>query len=137
MAAEQNTALARRLIDEAWNEGNLDVVDEIVAAEYVHHDPSTADVGTGPDRFKRLIDLQRRAFPDLHITLEDQIAAEDKVVDRWTGSGTHTGEFMGVAATGKEINSSGISIHRIEGGKIAETWTCFDAAGMLRQLDAS
>jgi predicted ester cyclase len=70
----------------------------------------------------------------LQIVLEDQISSEDKVVDRWTGHGTHRGEFMGIAPTGKNITAAGISIHRIAGGKIAETWNNYDALGIFQQL---
>ena len=80
-----------------------------------------------------MISLYRHAF-DLKIVLEDQIASEEKVVDRWTGHGIHTGEFMGMAPTGKKITATGISIHRIAEGKIAETWNNYDALGIFQQL---
>lgn len=136
MSAEDNRNLARRLIEEVWNRGNLDALDELLAASYVHHDPSMQEFGSGIEGFKRYISVQRKAFPDLHITLEDQVASDDKVVDRWTGRGTHQGELMGIAPTSRQVTASGISIHRISDGKIAETWTHYDALGMLRQLGA-
>lgn len=73
----------------------------------------------------------REAFPDLEITFDEQFAAGDRVVDRWTGRGTHEGELMGIPPTGRSVTASGISIHRI-----AETWNTYDAAGMLRQVGA-
>jgi steroid delta-isomerase-like uncharacterized protein len=133
MTATDNSALVRRFIEEIFNKGNLEVAAEILTPDYVHHDPTTHEYGSGMEGFKQMISFYRQAF-DLQIVLEDQIAAEDKVVDRWTGHGTHRGEFMGLAPTGKKITATGISIHRIAGGRIAETWNCYDALGMLRQL---
>lgn len=136
MSTDENSALAQRLIDEVWNDGNLDVLDQLVTPNYVHHDPSIQEFGAGIEGFKRFVNMQRKAFPDLHILLEDQVAAGDKVADRWTGRGTHKEEFMGIPATNRQVVASGISIHRIAKGKIAETWNNFDALGMLRQLGA-
>jgi len=136
MSDEANSTLVRRFIDEVFNTGNFDAVDEILSPEYMHHDPTTQEFGSGMDGFKRLIDYYRDAFPDLEISIEDQIAAGDHVVNRWTGRGTHQGELMGIAATGKPVSADGISIHRIADGRIAETWNNYDALGMMRQLGA-
>ncbi len=133
MAAAENSALVRRFIEEIFNQGNLEVAEEILAPDYRHHDPTTGQFGSGIDGFKQMIGLYRQAF-DLQIVLEDQVAAEDKVVDRWTGHGTHQGEFMGMAPTGRKITATGISIHRIADGKIAETWNNYDALGIFQQL---
>jgi steroid delta-isomerase-like uncharacterized protein len=78
----------------------------------------------------------RNVFPDLEGTLEDQAAEDDKVVNRYTGQGTHQGEFLGVAPTGKGVELSGVTIHRISGGKIVEAWDFYDGLGLLRQLGA-
>jgi steroid delta-isomerase-like uncharacterized protein len=134
MSEDANCALVRRFIDEVFNAGNFDGVEEILAADYVHHDPTTQEFGSGIEGFKRLIGYYREAFPDLKITFDDQFGAGDRVVDRWTGNGTHQGELMGIPATGKPISAMGMSIHRIVDGRIAETWNIYDAAGMLRQL---
>ncbi len=133
MAAAENSALVRRFIEEIFNQGNLEVAEEILAPDYQHHDPTTGQFGSGIEGFKQMISLYRQAF-DLQIVLEDQVAAEDKVVDRWTGHGTHQGEFMGMAPTGRKITATGISIHRIADGKIAETWNNYDALGIFQQL---
>ncbi len=111
----------------------MEVAEEILVPDYLHHDPTTHEFGSGIDGFKQMITIYRQAF-DLKIVLEDQVATEEKVVDRWTGYGTHQGEFMGLAATGKKITASGISIHRIAAGKIAETWNNYDALGIFQQL---
>lgn len=134
MSEKENSALVRRFIEEVFNRGNLDVVAEIVAPDYTHHDPTTSEFGSGIEGFKQLIGFYRSAFPDLQIILDDQVACADKVVDRWTGHGTHKGEVMGMAPTGRQVTATGISIHRIAGGKIAETWNNYDALGMLQQL---
>jgi steroid delta-isomerase-like uncharacterized protein len=136
MSEEANCQLVRRFIDEVFNAGNFDAVDEMLSPDYAHHDPTTQEFGSGMEGFKRLIGYYRDAFPDLEIALDDQFAAGDRVVDRWTGRGTHRGELMGIQATGRPVSASGISIHRLEDGRIAETWNNYDAAGMLRQLGA-
>ena len=133
MSAAENSALVRRFVEEIFNQGNLEVAEEILVPDYQHHDPTTNEFGSGIDGFKQMITIYRQSF-DLKIVLEDQVATEEKVVDRWTGYGTHQGEFMGLAATGKKITASGISIHRMAAGKIAETWNNYDALGIFQQL---
>jgi steroid delta-isomerase-like uncharacterized protein len=134
MMTENNKAIARLLIEEVFNRGNMAVADKIIAPDFVHHDPNTKEFRSGPDGFKHFLQRYREAFPDLHITVEQQIAEGDLVVDRWTGTGTHRGELMGIAATGKPVTLSGMSIHRIVGGKITETWNNYDALTLLEQL---
>ena len=136
MSEDANCALVRRFIDEIFNAGNFDAAEEILTSDYMHHDPTTQEFGSGIEGFKRLIGYYRDAFPDLQITFDEQFAAGDRVVDRWTGRGTHQGELMGIPATGRPVTAAGISIHRIAAGRIAETWNIYDAAGMLRQLGA-
>ena len=134
MSADANRALVRRFIDEVFNRGDLSVADEVLAPDYVHYDPATGQMESGIDAFERMINMYRQAFPDFEIRLEEQIAAEDKVVERWTGRGTHQGSLMGIPPSGRTIAADGISIHRLSGGKIVETRTVFDTAGMLRQI---
>jgi steroid delta-isomerase-like uncharacterized protein len=134
MSANENGAVVRRFIDEVFNGGNFSAAEEILAPDYVHHDPATAEMGSGREGLEQMVTFYRQAFPDFSVQLDDQILADDKVVERWTGRGTHQGSLMGMPATGRTITASGISIHRLAGGKIAETWTIFDTAGMLRQL---
>jgi steroid delta-isomerase-like uncharacterized protein len=136
VSEDANCALVGRFITEIFNAGKFDAADEILAPDYVHHDPTTQEFGSGIEGFKQLMSYYRRAFPDLEITLDDQFGAGDRVVDRWTGRGTHEGELMGIQATGRPVTATGISIHRIDNGRIAETWNVYDAAGMLRQVGA-
>lgn len=131
-----NKALAHRLIDEAFNAGRLDVIDEIVASDYVGHDPALPEELRGPAGIRELIAGYRAAFPDIHITIEDQIADGDRVVTRWSAKGTHQGELMGMPATGKQTTVTGITIDRIADGRIAESWDNWDTLGLMQQLGA-
>jgi steroid delta-isomerase-like uncharacterized protein len=136
MSAEENKAFVRRWYEDLFNPGNPDVADEIIAQNHAHHDPALPDVPSGPEGQKQIVDLYRSAFPDAHITIEDQMAEGDRVVTRWTGRGTHQGELMGIAPTGNRVTVTGITIDRISGGKIVETWDNYDALGMMQQIRA-
>jgi steroid delta-isomerase-like uncharacterized protein len=129
-----NKAIARYLTEEVFNKGNLDAVEKVISPDFTHHDPNTREFNSGPNGYKQFFQRYRKAFPDLHITIEQQIAEGDLVVDRWIGEGTHQGELMGMAPTGKKVSISGITIHRIAGGKIVETWNNFDSLSMVQQL---
>lgn len=134
MPAEENKTIVCRVMDEAWNQGNLAAIDELYAADYVDHAPGHG--GPGREGVKRTIQMFRSAFPDLRGTLEDLIAEGDKVAFRYTAAGTHQGDLMGIAPTGKRVSMDGIAIVRIANGKIMEGWGGFDALGLLRQLGA-
>ncbi len=133
MSLEENKAIELRFFEEVVNKGNLAVIDEIVAANFVQHD---APPGITADRegMKQFFATHHSAFPDFHSTLEDMFAEGDKVVQRFTARGTHKGEWMGIAPTGKQVTISGIAIHRITDGKIVEDWTSMDMLGALQQL---
>lgn len=128
-----NKALVRRIIEEIVNKGNLATVDDLVAPDYVGH-YSNAPEARGPEVIKQRIALLRAAFPDWHSTIEDMIAEGDKVVTRWRASGTHLGEFMGIAPTGKKMTTTGIYIDRVVNGKYVEHWSDWNALGALQQL---
>ena len=130
--SEENKALTRRWFEDLFNEGNLSVADEIVAQNHVAHDPVLTDLPTGPEADNQIVNIYRGAFPDANITTEDQIAEGDKVATRWTGRGTHQGEFMGVDPTDNRVELSGMTINRISEGKIAESWTNYDVLGMMQ-----
>ena len=134
--SEQNKALVRRTIEEIWNKGNLAVADELIAPNHVAHDPANPNPGSGPEVTKQQASMYRTAFPDLHMTIEDQVAEGDQVVTRWTATGTHRGDLMGIAPTGKQMTITGINISRIAGGKAQEDWTNWDTIGMMQQLGA-
>lgn len=137
MSIEQNKSIVRRYFEEAWNAGRLEVLDAIVAPMYVNHDPAAPDLPPGPAGLKPIIAGFRAAFPDLHFTIEDLIAEDDKVVTRWTMRGTHQGDFMGVPSSGKRVTVGGIQIERIADGCIVEHWRKSDDVGLLQQLGAA
>lgn len=132
MSVEENKANDRRAIEEGWNQGNTAVFDELLAANYVGHDPSGPI--HGPEGFKQFYATYRTAFPDTHLVIEDQIAEGDEVTTRWTATGTHQGPLMGIPPTGKHVTVTGITIARFADGKEVESWFNWDALGMLQQL---
>ncbi len=134
--SEENKALVRRWFEELFNSENLDVADEITAPDHVNHDPTLPDLPPGPDGDKQVVNLYHGAFPDANITIEDQVAEGDEVVTRWTGRGTHQGELLGVPPSGNRVEVTGMTLNRVSGGKIVETWTNYDALGMMRQIGA-
>lgn len=123
MYAEDNRAIVGRFWQEVFNEGNLDVADKLFASDHVFHHPALPDEARGADVMKATVALFRMISPDLHLTVEDEVAEGDKVVTRWTASGTVADEMKG---SGDEVTVSGISIFRISGGEIRDTWQRFD-----------
>jgi steroid delta-isomerase-like uncharacterized protein len=134
--SEQNKNAVRRLFDELWNKGNLPVADELIGANYTHHDSSTPDVGRGPESEKKRVTLYRNAFPDLRLTVEDLFAEGETVVARWSCRGAHKGEFNGIAPTGKQFAITGVTIARLASGKIVEGYVNWDALGLMQQIGA-
>lgn len=131
MSTEENKAIASRYL-ESINTGNLDIIDEVVASNYVGH--VSGEETHGPEELKQSVGMYVEAFPDISFTVEDEIAEGDKVVMRWTMRGTHRGGLMGIAPTGKQITVTGISVHRIEGGKVVDQWDSPDRLGLMQQL---
>ncbi|MHA1939963.1 MAG: ester cyclase [Candidatus Thorarchaeota archaeon] len=129
MSVEVNKAIVRRWNEEAWK-GNPAVFDEILASNCIIH-----GIG-GPQEIKEALSNLRRALPDGQLTIEDQIAEQDKVVTRWTIRGTHQGELWGTAPTGKQVTYTGISINRVSEGKIVEDWFEADILGVMQQIGA-
>ena len=136
MSADNNKALVRRYFEDAWNKHNTAVVDEIYAADFVDRGPDIPGIAHTRDGLKQFMGMYLRAFPDANITVEDQLVEGDRVVTRWTGRGTQTGEFMEMPPSGKKVAVPGVQIDRFSGGKIVEEWTLFDQLGMLQQLGA-
>jgi steroid delta-isomerase-like uncharacterized protein len=134
MSAEENKALARRVLEEMFNKGNLDAADELLTPDYVDRDPAMPEDIHGPDGFKEYVGAYRTAFSDLHLEIEDQIAEGDKVVTRWTGTGTHDGELAGIPPTGNRVTLPGMEIVRISDGKLVEGWEGYDMTNLMRQL---
>jgi predicted ester cyclase len=136
--SEENKEKARRMLEEAFGQGKLEVVDEVLDGDFVCYDPnSEAGEVRGADTIKQEIEWFRNAVPDLTYTVEDQVAEGDKVVSRYTATGTHQGDFFGVAPTGKRIEMSGIQIDRFgEDGKMVEEWPEYDLLGAMKQMGA-
>jgi steroid delta-isomerase-like uncharacterized protein len=134
MSLEENKAIARRWNDELWNKGNVAAIGELMAASFVWH---SAPPGMASDKegFKQYVG-SLSAFADMKCTVEDMIAEGDKVAVRWTWSGKHTGDYMGMAPTGKRLTMTGVSVMRIAGGKIVEGWDEQDNLGFMEQLGA-
>ena len=133
MQTEENKALMHRFYEEI-SKGNLAVVDELIAADVVEHSSFVPEQAPGRQGTLELFTMIRAAFPDLRVTVEDMVAEGDKVVARGTFGGTHKGEFMGIAPTGKQITIGVIEIVRIAGGKMVEHWNVVDNLGMMQQL---
>ena len=132
----QNVAVVNRYLEEVWNAGNLNAVDELLAQEYVHGTPAPG-MPPGREGLKQFIAMMRAALPDLSHSVDDTIAHGDKVVQRSTARGTHKGELMGVPPTGTGVTIEGISIYQVIGGKIAKEWTIVDRLGLMQQIGAA
>jgi steroid delta-isomerase-like uncharacterized protein len=136
--SEANKEKARRMLEEAFGQGKVEIVEEILDPDFVCYDPnSESGEVRGADTIKQEIEWFRSAVPDLTYTVEDQVEEGDKVVTRYTATGTHQGEFFGVAPSGKRIEMSGIQIDRFdESGKMVEDWPEYDLLGAMKQMGA-
>ena len=129
---EEGKALMRQLIDGVWNQANVELANEIFHPQAVS--PSAPQLPPGPEGVKGIVAMFRSAFPDFHITIEDLVAEENGVAARLTESGTHKGEFMGIAATGKQVQFTEIGILRFGDGKVVESWYETDMLSLMQQL---
>jgi steroid delta-isomerase-like uncharacterized protein len=136
MSAEESKAIMRRYFEGAWEQGNVDLLDELLAPDYVNHTPATPDLPTSPEGVKAVVSLFRNAMPDLRVVIEDMIAEGDKVATRYTLEGTHEGELFGVPPTGQRLSIKSISVERVSDGKIREHWRVTDSLDMMHQLGA-
>jgi steroid delta-isomerase-like uncharacterized protein len=132
MSTEENKALVRR-VHEELNKGNLARIDERFTADVIVHAPGGQEAH-GLEEGKQLFEKMWRAFPDHYETVDDIIAEGDKVVTRGRWTGTHRGEFQGIAPTGKQVTLKVITIYRIVNGRIVEVWEEADILGMMQQL---
>ena len=135
MSVEENKALAVRIIEEFINKNNPGVADEIFADDFVNHIPPSRVITPDREGLKQMIAWMRKSSPDLHLSIEDIIAENDKVVLCMRSTGTFTGEVLGVQVTNKSINSFTITVLRFEGGKVKERWNVLDNLDSLCQLD--
>lgn len=134
---EQNKTTVRRYVDEVANGRNPAALSDLIAADYLHHaDDGVSFELRGPAFVQREVAAVNAAFADAHWTIEDLIAEGDRVVYRWRATGVHQDKFMGIAATGKAVTLTGITILRLADGKIAERWGSADMLGLMQQLGA-
>jgi steroid delta-isomerase-like uncharacterized protein len=132
--SEANKALVRRVIEELFTKHNVALIDEFFP-DCVYRAPAVGELRG--EAYKQFLNQVLAAFPDGRWTVEDQVAEGDKVVTRWSFTGIHRGNLMGIGPTGKQVTTSGVMIDRIVGGKIAEEWEEYDALGMMQQLGAA
>jgi steroid delta-isomerase-like uncharacterized protein len=135
MSPEDNKAIVRRYLEEAWNKGNVGILDELMTPTYARYMSGQA-APLNREGQKQRISTFQRALPDLHLTIEDMIAEGDKVVFRVTLRGTQQGTLMGIPPTGKQVSLTAIDIARVADGKIVEHWGQMDMLGLLQQLGA-
>lgn len=133
MSVEENKSSQRRVWEEVFNKGNLAVVDELFAPSYSFRSPLGIEA-KGPESFKQMVAMMRAALPDIHVTVDDILGEGDKVVTRFTITGTFKGEMMGIAPTGKKGTFSGILITQWEGGKEVAAWESLDTLAFYQQL---
>ena len=119
MSTQENKTIARRFI-QIWGKGNLDIIDELAAPSLSVQYPVIPQVIRGSKPFRQVMESFRSAFPDSDLQIEEEIAEDDKVVIRWSFSGTHQGSLLGIPATGKKVKWTGITIYQIVGGKVME-----------------
>jgi steroid delta-isomerase-like uncharacterized protein len=132
--SQDNEQLASRFFEELCNGRRAEVADEIVAQDYVSHGPQ-APAAEGPEGVKARVAVYQDAL-DGHWDVQEMFSSGDRVITRWIGRGTHNGELMGAAPTGRPIAVDAMTVFRIADGKIAEEWTVWDALGLLQQVGA-
>jgi len=134
MVGEENKALVRLFDEEFWNKGNLAAADELMTAVATIVLPGMGQVGLND--FKAFAASLRSAFPDWYATTDELMAEGARVAERWTGRGTHQGEFQGVAPTGRQVTVPGVVFYRFASGKITEFWGLFDGLALMQQIGA-
>ncbi|HEY7093882.1 MAG TPA: ester cyclase [Ktedonobacterales bacterium] len=132
MSVEENKALVRRFVEEFWNSGNMAAVDEVIAADATITLPGVGHINR--ESLKGFATAHRSAFPDWHSTFEEMVGEGETIAERWMGTGTHQGEFQGIAPTGRRVKVPGVVFYRIASGKITEFRGLFDGVAMMRQL---
>jgi predicted ester cyclase len=131
---ERMRAVLDRYYDEIWNQGRLEVCDELIAPDYLNHSAPLPDLPRGPEGLKQTVAAVRRAFPDVHYTIEDMVLGEEKAALRVTMRGTHGGEFLSIAPTGRAIEVQELQIEHLRGGQIVAHWHQIDDLRLQRQL---
>ena len=133
MSAEESKATMHRCLG-VFEQGNVDLLDELLAPDYINHTPATPDLPTGPEGVKGVVTMFRSAMPDLRVVVQDMIAEGDKVATRYTLEGTYEGELFGVPPTGQRLSIKSFTAERVSEGKIREHWRVSDNLDMMQQL---
>jgi steroid delta-isomerase-like uncharacterized protein len=131
--SENNKAVIRKFLEEVINQNRMDRATDLVVEDFVELDPLPGQ-RQGREGLKEVLGMMRSAFPDIHWAVEEMVAEGDKVVTRFTWTGTHRGSFMGIPATGKSVRVKGVVIDQLEGGKMSNSRILMDSLGMLQQL---
>jgi steroid delta-isomerase-like uncharacterized protein len=134
MTTDETKGLVRSYYEGVLAGRDRALLERLLDPAFVSHDASGATVGR--DRYATAVAVTHAAFGDLAVTVHDQVAEDDRVVTRWSATGTHRADFAGVPATGRRITVSGIHIHRLQDGRFVEHWEMLDLVGLLRQLQA-
>ena len=134
MSDERVRAVMVRYYEEIWNQGRLEVCDELIAPDYVNHSAPLPGLPSGPGGLKQVVAAVRRAFPDLHYTIEDIVVGGEKAALRTTMRGTHRGDILGVAPTGRQVEVQELQIEHLRDGQIAAHWHLIDDLRLQRQL---
>ena len=134
--SKQANAVALGKFAEAVNTGNYALFSDVVATDCVDHDPAPGQV-PGPDGYRALFTVMRRAFPDMKVELAELVADEEAIAFAYTLTGTQGGPLMGIAPTGKKVKTRGLQISKFRDGKMVERWGSSDQLGMLQQIGAS
>ena len=133
MSESENVSVIARFLEEVINQGRLEQADELVAVDFVELDPLPGQ-RQGREGLKEVIGMMRTAFPDIHWMVEETVASGDKVVTRFTWTGTHRGAFLGVSASGRSVSVKGVVIDRLAAGKMADSRILMDNFTMMQQL---
>jgi steroid delta-isomerase-like uncharacterized protein len=133
MSTRTNKAIIARMVEQLWNQGRIDLVEEFFAEDYVEHIPGRPD-STGLQHMGKAVTDTRNAYPDFNLNIDSLVAEGDSVAARWSMTGTHEGEFYGIPPTGKKIGHTGTTFYRLENGRIAEIWFLADMMGLMQQL---
>lgn len=134
-AGDGAAALARRIVDEVWSEGRLETIDEVIAEDFRGWTPTNGEI-RGREAFREQVKMYRSAFPNMTMVVDLITSDGEWVTTKWTASGTHAGELMGMPATGKDATVTGMEVDRVVGDQIVQGYGVFDALGMLQQLGA-
>ncbi len=131
---DHNRQIIIRYFEEVWNQGKLEVLDDLLSPDYINHSPGMPNPEPGPNGLKPIVSAIRSAFPDLKYIVKNMVVAQDQVAIHVLMTGTHTGDFFGIAPTGNKIAVSQMQIERINNGKMVEHWRVTDDLALMRQL---